>query len=95
MSHTHQHLNERTSGDAKAMQTGEKFRVLLMHWIEHNAAHRAEFEKWAGRARDADLQEVSRDLYAAADGLQEITDRLRHAITHLKLDNERKKNVSE
>ena len=65
------------------MQDVEKFCVLIEHWIEHNAAHGAEFEKWARRARDAKLEEVSQDISAAADGLREINGRLRDAITHL------------
>jgi hypothetical protein len=28
----------------------EKLRVLLPHWIEHNAEHAAEFRQWAERA---------------------------------------------
>jgi len=83
MSHLHQHARESTSGDAEAIQNVEKYRVLLEHWIEHNAAHGAEFEKWARRARDADLGEVSRDISAAADGLLEINGHLRDAMAHL------------
>ncbi len=95
MSHAHEDSGESTSGDAKAMQDVEKFRVLLEHWIEHNAAHGAEFEKWARRARDVDLEEVSRDISAAADGLREITGRLRAAMTHLKRGRKEKEHVSE
>ena len=95
MPHTHQDSGESNSGDAEAMQDVEKFRVLIEHWIEHNAAHRAEFEKWARRARDADLEAVSRDISVAADGLREITGRLRDAIAHLKCGRKEKKHVSE
>ena len=95
MSHTNRDSGESASGDAKAMQDVEKFRVLLEHWIEHNVAHVAEFEKWARRARDAHLEEVSQDISAAADSLREITGRLRDAMTHLKRGRKEKVNVSE
>ena len=39
----------------------EKLRVLLPHWIEHNAEHAAEFRQWAERAGEA-----SEDIQAAA-----------------------------
>ncbi len=83
MSHTHRDSVESTSGDAKAIQNVEKFHLLLAHWIEHNAVHAAEFEKWARRAREVGLEEVSQDISAAADGLREITGRLHDAMAHL------------
>ncbi len=84
MSHTRQDSAEGSSRGPRATQTVEKFEVLLDHWIEHNAVHAAEFEKWAQQARDAGLDEVSQDIFAAADGLREITTRLRDAMAHLK-----------
>ena len=33
----------------------DKLRILLPHWIEHNAEHAAEFRQWAGKARGAGL----------------------------------------
>ncbi len=94
MSDLQQDSQESSSGDAEAMQDVEKFRVLIEHWIEHNAAHGAEFEKWARRARDADLEEVSQDISAAADVLREINGRLRDAITHLKCGRKEREYVS-
>ncbi len=29
------------------MEDVEKLRILIPHWIEHNAEHAAEFERWA------------------------------------------------
>ena len=77
------------------MQDVEKFLVLLEHWIEHNVAHGAEFEKWAKRARDADMNEVSRDISAAADGIRGINTRLRNAMVHLKHGDKENEHVSE
>ncbi len=44
----------------------EKLRVLLPHWIEHNAEHAAEFRQWAERAGEA-----SGDIWAAAEALEQ------------------------
>ena len=70
-------------GKAGAMKDREKLQVLLEHWVEHNAAHEEEFEKWAQRARQAGLEEVCREISGAADRLQEATRCLREALSHL------------
>ena len=31
----------------------DKLRILLPHWIEHNAGHLAEFREWAEKAGEA------------------------------------------
>jgi len=31
------------------MDDTEKLRILIPHWIEHNAEHAAEFERWAAQ----------------------------------------------
>ena len=63
------------------MESIEKLRVLLKHWIDHNGGHVAEFEKWspalAGENRNstaealgraiAQMDEVSATLQAALD----------------------------
>ena len=66
------------------MKDAEKLPVLLEHWIEHNASHGEEFEKWAQRAREAGLDAASGEISAAADGLSEVTRRLRKALGHLR-----------
>ena len=66
------------------MQDAEKLQVLLEHWIEHNASHGEEFEKWAQRANQAGLSEVSREISAAAGRLREATDCLCRALTDLR-----------
>ena len=45
----------------------EKLRVLLPHWIEHNAEHAAEFRAWAEKAKDAreDVLKAAGQLEAA------------------------------
>jgi len=68
------------------MDTNEKLRTLLHHWVEHNASHGEEFEKWAQRAAEAGLSEVSGDILAAAGKLQEATDYLKKAFARLRPD---------
>ena len=49
-----------------AITDPEKLRVLLPHWIEHNAEHAAEFRQWAERAGEA-----GEDTRAAAKALEQ------------------------
>ena len=37
----------------KARTEKDKLRILLSHWIEHNAGHAAEFREWAEHAGEA------------------------------------------
>ena len=66
------------------MQDAEKLQVLLKHWIEHNASHGEEFKKWAQRANEAGLGEVSGEISAAAGRLHEATGCLCKALTYLR-----------
>lgn len=45
----------------------DKLRLLLAHWIEHNAEHAAEFRRWAGVAGQAqgDLEAAAAKIEAA------------------------------
>lgn len=65
------------------MNDAEKLRVLLDHWIEHNTAHKGEFERWAQRARGVGLEDVFRGIEAAAEKLEEANEHLRKAMSHL------------
>lgn len=55
-----------------------KLRVLLPHWIEHNAEHAAEFRGWIERAGAA-----AAHLREAADLLEEVNRALESARTQL------------
>ena len=57
------------------MDEREKLRVLLPHWIEHNAEHAGEFRQWAGRADQA-----QGELLDAARLLEEATGKLERAL---------------
>jgi hypothetical protein len=46
------------------MNDQDKLRVLIPHWIEHNAEHAEEFNRWAGRAGVA-----AAELHGAAEAI--------------------------
>ena len=55
-----------------ATMTGQgKLRVMLPHWIEHNAEHAADFRLWAGLAgeAEADIEAAAAQMEAANDAL--------------------------
>jgi hypothetical protein len=68
------------------MATGtdaDKLRVLLPHWIEHNAEHAAEFRKWAEKARAAGQEEVADEIDTAAKELGWVNEALGAAVEKL------------
>jgi hypothetical protein len=68
------------------MATGsdeDKLRVLLPHWIEHNAEHAAEFRNWAERARAAGQEEVADEIDTAAKELGWVNEALSAALEKL------------
>ncbi|HID10856.1 MAG TPA: hypothetical protein EYP17_06095 [Candidatus Latescibacteria bacterium] len=60
------------------MEDREKIRVLLSHWIEHNAEHAREFLKWAEKA-----SEVAEELRRAAQYMEEAGRALEAALGKL------------
>jgi len=65
------------------MEDSDKLVILLDHWIEHNASHREEFEKWAKRAEEANLA-VSDDIAEAVARLRDVDGCLRRALDRLR-----------
>ncbi len=61
----------------------EKLRVLLPHWIEHNAEHAAGFLEWAERARAAGQEEVAEEIALAAKELGWANESLSAALKKL------------
>jgi hypothetical protein len=53
-------------------------RVLMAHWIEHNAKHAEELLEWAARAGAA-----QEDMEAAADALERANEALQSALASL------------
>lgn len=60
------------------MTEEEKLRVLIPHWIEHNAEHADEFSRWADRAgvAAADIRSAAELLRRANDALMAAWDKL-------------------
>jgi ribosomal protein L16/L10AE len=61
----------------------EKLRVLLPHWIEHNAEHAAEFREWAERVRQAEHGDAAWEVRVAAENLEAANDALEAALEKL------------
>jgi hypothetical protein len=56
----------------------EKLRILLPHWMEHNAEHASEFRAWAERAGPA-----AEDFLAAANLVESANGSLASALAKL------------
>jgi hypothetical protein len=65
------------------MNDQEKVRVLLPHWIEHNAEHAAEFRRWAEKVRAAGQEEVAEEIALAAKELEWVNEALSSALEKL------------
>ncbi len=61
----------------------QKLRVLLPHWIEHNAEHAAEFREWAERARATGQEGPASDIALAAEELEWANEELEAALEKL------------
>ena len=64
----------------------EKLRVLLPHWLEHNAEHANDFRAWARRARAAGDEHLAAHIEAAASKMEAAKHDLEGAIEHLGVD---------
>jgi hypothetical protein len=65
------------------MNDQDRVRVLLPHWIEHNAEHAAEFRQWAERVRAAGQEEVAEEIALAAKELGWVNEALSAALEKL------------
>lgn len=61
----------------------EKLRVLLPHWLEHNASHADDYRAWIERARAAGADHVAEHLAAAVEKLAGVHRDLQDALEHL------------
>ncbi len=66
-----------------AMNDIEKLRVLLPHWLEHNASHAEDYRAWIERARAAGADHVAEHLAAAVEKLAGVNRDLQGALEHL------------
>ncbi len=62
----------------------EKLRVLLPHWIEHNAEHAGEFRTWVERSREAGEQivEAAQYMELANQALEKALEKLGGPLEH-------------
>ncbi|MBN2468509.1 MAG: hypothetical protein JXD19_10200 [Deltaproteobacteria bacterium] len=65
------------------IKTTERLEVLLAHWINHNNEHAAEYERWAQRAQDEGLDDISAAIRTAATTTAQSNDSLRKALNLL------------
>ncbi len=56
----------------------DKLRVMIPHWIEHNAEHEGEFRRWADKAGDNSVS-----LLAAADSIALANEHLQVAMENM------------
>jgi len=61
----------------------DKLRMLLPHWIEHNAEHADEFRSWAQKARVAGEAEAADEIDDAAEKLARVNESLNAALAKL------------
>jgi hypothetical protein len=61
----------------------DKLRILLPHWIEHNAEHADEFRQWAEKAHEAGLDEAGEEIALAAKELGWVNEALTAALDSL------------
>lgn len=66
-----------------SMNDIEKLRVLLPHWLEHNASHADDYRAWIERARAAGADHVAEHLAAAVEKLEAVNRDLGGALEHL------------
>ena len=69
------------------MEDQDKLPVLIKHWIEHNDAHREEFDKWARRAGELGLADAADAIRAAVDDLGGASANLNRALETLQATN--------
>jgi hypothetical protein len=56
----------------------DKLRILLPHWIEHNAEHAAEFRRWG-----KEVDNIGDKIELAAQKVEEANDVLAEALEEL------------
>jgi len=61
----------------------EKLRLLLPHWIEHNAEHASEFRAWIERIRATQNADLVEHLEAAIQKMDSVNHDLQIALQHL------------
>lgn len=87
-SHDHPHEHDHSQGHDHShpheLTFEQKLEKLFSHWIDHNDSHKDTFFTWAGRAKDAHLDEVAQKIEKAGQLSEEITRLIKDALIGLK-----------
>ena len=62
----------------------ERVKVLLPHWMEHNAEHAEEFRRWAERVRAIGHAAAADRITAAARAMEQANAELEAALASLR-----------
>ena len=65
------------------MDSIEKLRVLLKHWIDHNGGHVAEFDKWRTTMIEEDRESMAKALSTAITQMDEVSATLQAALDEI------------
>jgi hypothetical protein len=78
----HAHPHDKAA-KAESEDVLAKLRVLLPHWIEHNAEHAESFCTWAARARAAGAEHLAAHVEEAAGKIAAANRDLEDALKHI------------
>ena len=82
--HHHQHHPTGHANEEEAKRNDlTKLRVLLPHWIEHNAEHAESFYSWAERARAAGAEHLAAHIEEAAGKIAAANRDLEDVLKHI------------
>ena len=65
------------------MDSIEKLRVLLKHWIDHNGGHVEEFDKWRSTMTDENRDSMADALNRAITQMDEVSATLQAALDEI------------
>ena len=65
------------------MDSTEKLRVLLKHWIDHNGGHVEEFDKWRKTMADENRESMAEALNRAMTQMDEVSATLQAALDEI------------
>ena len=82
--HSHSHSHEHEHSHSHELTFEQKLEKLFGHWIDHNESHKDTFLTWAGRAKEAGLAEVTKNLEMVGQLSEDVTRQLKEALNNLK-----------
>ena len=82
--HDHSHSQGHDHNHTHELTFEQKLEKLFSHWIEHNDSHKDTFYTWAGRAKEAGLDQIAENIEKAGLLSEDVTRQLRDALNKLK-----------